>query len=926
LQGFSASAKQAEASAEALEQSTKGVGTAAAAASQQAQAAANTAQQTIKGTAGALGGLSQQMQAAVNSAAQINARLNVRDTFGGAQRSADIAAWGEELSRLEAKYRPLATVQRVYQTQLEEINTLARVGMLTEKEKTTALAVTQAAYTSQTRAISLNEQQIQKSGKAALVSGYQYQNLAFQLNDVATMAAMGMDPLRILTSQAGQFYQILAMTEGGVRASVREIASVLASLITPFTVLTTVAAAFGATAVAALSGWRSAQREIEVALFGVGSAAGVTASDVNKLAEAANDAGEATVGQARSMALAFAATGKIGTEVMTDLVSIGRSVAKIYGEELEEASARLAKAFADPSRGVDELNKRFAAFDQRTVQNIKTLDTHGNRLEAQRILADRLKEAIDGAAMSTGFWARQWNAVSGAASGFWAKLGEILDRQTGGGSLEQQIESTEKLIKSLRSNDFYDTLGPLVEKEEAKLRALNEQLKRTADFARETGINLRAMEAVGLSQRISPDANQRSALEAELSILERAAASQELLNTLTAAQTDTLMRAVQVLRAKVFWHQNDFDIAIEENRYATQAITARTAAQRAQLAFDQRLSQLRREGQSTETEAIILATMARNRVLEEAAEEDRQAARERTFEHERNVEQIEQEAALVGKSASQAAGLRAEWEAIADAKRRAFETGTAVDPSAFSAAAAYGEDVRGATMRREGREMEQEQLSPADRTAQEMQRIQELLDAGAISWQTYYTAKTQAEYQAFQSTQQLLSTERDMRTRTVEMAAGLLDEFGSKSKAAAIAAIVLNKALAMASIVQDTARASMAAAASAAAGGPPAVAAAVASMQALGAVQLGIVAATGALQISQAGKKGGVSSSSRGGSSNGGSSSSPAARSSAVTATASQNVTINLVGSRYTREEVRVLINSLNDTIRDGTELKVQVA
>lgn len=83
---------------------------------------------------------------------------------------------------------------------------------------------------------------------------------------------------------------------------------------------------------------------------------------------------------------------------------------------------------------------------------------------------------------------------------------------------------------------------------------------------------------------------------------------------------------------------------------------------------------------------------------------------------------------------------------------------------------------------------------------------------------------------------------------------GLLTAFGGKSKAAAVAAIILNKGLRIAEIIQNTAAAQMRAFAEL---GPIAGAAAAAKIGMFGKLQAGIVAATGLAQISGAGGGGG---------------------------------------------------------------------
>ncbi|WP_062018323.1 phage tail length tape measure family protein [Aureimonas sp. AU4] len=56
------------------------------------------------------------------------------------------------------------------------------------------------------------------------LTGSQVQNLGYQMNDVATMLAMGASPFQVITSQAGQVVQALGDGPGGVRGSLRAMA------------------------------------------------------------------------------------------------------------------------------------------------------------------------------------------------------------------------------------------------------------------------------------------------------------------------------------------------------------------------------------------------------------------------------------------------------------------------------------------------------------------------------------------------------------------------------------------------------------------------------------------------------------------------------------------------------------------------------
>lgn len=114
------------------------------------------------------------------------------------------------------------------------------------------------------------------------------------------------------------------------------------------------------------------------------------------------------------------------------------------------------------------------------------------------------------------------------------------------------------------------------------------------------------------------------------------------------------------------------------------------------------------------------------------------------------------------------------------------------------------------------------------------------------------------------------------RYRAFELGAQLLDQFAGKSKAAAIASIAINKGLAIAHTVQNTARAVMGITASMSTLGPAApaaIATEVAKVKALGALQIGLIAGSGLAQAAGLGGGGGY-----GGGGGGGGGGSPGAQ------------------------------------------------
>lgn len=74
-----------------------------------------------------------------------------------------------------------------------------------------------------------NDNGFRRAAEAMKLTSYEMRNLGFQMNDVATMLSMGASPFQVLASQGGQLFQIIQMSEGGVRG----FGSAVAALINP---------------------------------------------------------------------------------------------------------------------------------------------------------------------------------------------------------------------------------------------------------------------------------------------------------------------------------------------------------------------------------------------------------------------------------------------------------------------------------------------------------------------------------------------------------------------------------------------------------------------------------------------------------------------------------------------------------------------
>ena len=240
-------------------------------------------------------------------------------------------------------------------------------------------------------------------------------NLARQGADVAVTAAMGMNPAMIAIQQGPQIADALATS--GIRAS--------AGLLALGAGLT---AAAGAATVAAVA-WKEGESQalmLDRAVTGLGRTSGMTAVELETLAQVAAIQGEVSVRSAREQAAAYVQTGRIGEEVIGGLIAIGKDYAAVMGMDAEQATASLAKAMAEPDKAAREMTRQIGLLDQETLAHIDTLVKQGDRLAAQKILLEGLTGAVTGQAERIGEVEGAWDAATRAVSDYWDALNRAL--------------------------------------------------------------------------------------------------------------------------------------------------------------------------------------------------------------------------------------------------------------------------------------------------------------------------------------------------------------------------------------------------------------------------------------------------------------------------------------------------------------------
>lgn len=321
-------------------------------------------------------------------------------------------------------------------------------------------------------------------GAGFKLTGYQAQILSYQMNDVFSGLLTGQKPFQILMQQGPQITQIF----GGVRGTFVALKAALTPAVIAMGAAVLAAGALIGAGAALYASWRNAaasNQAITSAIQGVGRTAGLTAQEVRDAAEEGAEAADISESSAERQAVAYARTGVIGAESMTTLISIGKDYAAMMGVEAEEATTQLADAMRDPAEAAREMTRQFGLLDQKTIELIDDQIEQGNQSAAQKILLDKLSEAVRGQATEIDGITSAWDAAARAVSNYWKRMGEALYTTP-----DEQLERLDRAIGRIRRGEAAGDLGLMT----ARRDALRETIQRPRDDSIAAAENQRQQE------------------------------------------------------------------------------------------------------------------------------------------------------------------------------------------------------------------------------------------------------------------------------------------------------------------------------------------------------------------------------------------------------------------------------------------------
>jgi hypothetical protein len=169
------------------------------------------------------------------------------------------------------------------------------------------------------------------------------------------------------------------------------------------------------------------QYELERAVIATGGAAGKTAGQLLQIGDAL---GRTTgqYGNARSVVLALAQSGKIAGDQLERAGILAINFATVTGRSIDDAVASITKLSTEPVRAIKELDAQYNVINLQTYERIKALEREGRETEAAALanqtfsaeFANRATELrnnlglIDSALLtSKNLWDEFWDAAKG---------------------------------------------------------------------------------------------------------------------------------------------------------------------------------------------------------------------------------------------------------------------------------------------------------------------------------------------------------------------------------------------------------------------------------------------------------------------------------------------------------------------------------
>lgn len=482
-------------------------------------------------------------------------------------------------------------------------------------------------------------------------------------------------------------------------------------------------------------------RRLEAVLKATGDASGLTAREIAEFAEGLEASTMASAEAVMDAAAVLATFRSVAGDTFTRALRLAQDMAAVFGQDLGSSAVQLGKALEDPVEGLNALRRVGITFTASQREVIANLVETGRVAEAQKIILDALERQVGGAG------AAEASGLSGAANRLadaWGNLLKEIGRTPAITGVAQG--ALDVLAAGLRGLTGLLSEDPIPVRVVAANRKLVEAENALTRMRRVAGENPRAEQVIAIRQQEERIAYLRSEVERLI------------------AEARNEADAFDAERRKA---EEGRQTAESENRAATLAAQRRKIDEAIGNLIDDpatRIAEVNRELDETRRRLEALRAPGENDSgVDAAIAKAEELARRRIAA----IEKPAREAAerMAKADAKVAADLERQIAGLTD-KRAAF-----IDQALSRLSEGAGEAEREQVRRRAGdlydrkqaiedlnealeREQklfdEGKQVTEANRTAlekyaAEVERLDELLAAGAIDAETHARAVAEAE-------------------------------------------------------------------------------------------------------------------------------------------------------------------------------------
>ncbi len=327
------------------------------------------------------------------------------------------AQWTNSLAKVD----PLVKAQIAMEKDLarqHEINAKAvKLGITTQEAANDQIVKLTQYHKGLAASVGQTTKATEAHVNASKLQRYEMINLGRQLQDVGVSLFSGQSPLTVLVQQGSQIADISASSGVSMSNMFKQAGSAITSVLTPMRLVTGGVIGLGIAAAYTAIQWDDANKAMERSMIGPGARTGTGVNDISKFAKDNASAFGLSVSEARNAAIEFTKTGEIQIASLKGLGEAVHGYAVLTGTEAPEASKKLAGILSgDLGKAVLELSKTYSGFDANTRSSVQSMAAAGQRIEAQQIILDKMKESNLKAAESVGVMTKAWTAFKNVAS------------------------------------------------------------------------------------------------------------------------------------------------------------------------------------------------------------------------------------------------------------------------------------------------------------------------------------------------------------------------------------------------------------------------------------------------------------------------------------------------------------------------------